>query len=53
MNAKDVIKATIDAGMKISKAKLTDALKKSTEVDFYFVKDSQSKYAVVRVPIPD
>lgn len=53
MNANNVIKATVDAGTKMTKAKLTDALRRTPEIEFYFVKDSHSKYAVVRIRMPD
>jgi hypothetical protein len=53
MTAKDVIKPIVQGGMKIAKNTLVEALRRTSEREFYFVKDSTTGYAAVRIPMPE
>ena len=48
---KSAIKTTEDAGTFISKDKLLNAIKKSSDKSFPFAKEMNGKFAVVRVPL--
>jgi hypothetical protein len=51
MNTNDLIKGTEKAGTKISKEKLIEALRKSTQKEFSFSQSQNSKTVVVVLPI--
>lgn len=51
MNVKDAIKVVEQRGTKISKEILIVALRKTADKDFLFAKDSNSTWAIVRVPL--
>ncbi len=51
MNTSDLIKGTEKAGTKISKEKLIEALRKSTQKEFSFSQSQNSKTVVVVLPI--
>ena len=51
MNTSDLIKGTEKAGTKISKEKLIEALRKSTQKEFSFSQAQNSKTVVVVLPI--
>ena len=51
MNTSDLIKGTEKAGTKISKEKLIEALRKSTQKEFSFSQSQNSKMVVVVLPI--
>ena len=48
---KSAIKTTEDSGTTISKDKLLDAIKKSSDKSFPFAKEMNGKFAVVRIPL--
>lgn len=51
MTNKDLIKTVDSAGTKISKDKLLDALRRTSERDFNFVKDPVTGYVLVKLKI--
>jgi hypothetical protein len=51
MNIKDNIKAVEQAGTKIQKEKVMEALRKSNEREFVFSKDTTTGYALIKIKL--
>lgn len=51
MTNKDIIRDIEKSGMKISKEKLIEAIRRSPDKEFGFAKDSSSPYAVIKAPV--
>lgn len=51
MNSSDLIKGTEKAGTKISKERLIESLKKSSQKEFSFSQSANGKDAVVVIPL--